>query len=176
MAWPGTAFHSQPVTCRGMCVCTSLLKDRRTFEETLPGPGQRDTVTQSPRSSRTNTCQAGPHTWTGGVLGGGGTGGPSACWERLTQLQGAGSGDRRQCTCSSHALLPESQESREFRLPGGHPTRAEGTGAKEEKVSDGCGGHRATGTAWRSSPAGGRAALSREGAPALTGRALRAHK
>lgn len=38
---------------------------------------------------------------------------------------------------SSHAVLPESQESREFRLPGGHPTWVEGTGAKEEKVSDG---------------------------------------
>lgn len=38
---------------------------------------------------------------------------------------------------SSHAMLPESQESREFRLPGGHPTWVEGTGAKEEKVSDG---------------------------------------
>lgn len=34
-------------------------------------------------------------------------------------------------------MLPESQESREFRLPGGHPTWVEGTGAKEEKVSDG---------------------------------------
>ena len=38
---------------------------------------------------------------------------------------------------SSHAMLPESQESREFRLPSGHPTWVEGTGAKEEKVSDG---------------------------------------
>ena len=40
---------------------------------------------------------------------------------------------------SSHAMLPESQESREFRLPGGHPTWVEGTGAKEEKVSGGRG-------------------------------------
>lgn len=76
-----------------------------------------------------------------------GRGGPTACWERLMQQQDAGSGDRRQCKFSSHALLPESQESREFRLPGGHPTRVEGTGAKEEKVSDGWGGHRATGEA-----------------------------
>jgi hypothetical protein len=33
-------------------------------------------------------------------------------------------------------MLPESQERREFRLPGGHPTWVEGTGAKEEEVSD----------------------------------------
>lgn len=38
---------------------------------------------------------------------------------------------------SSHAMLPGSQESREFCLPGGHPTWVEGTGAKEEKVSAG---------------------------------------
>lgn len=52
---------------------------------------------------------------------------------------------------SSHARLPESQESREFRLPGGLPTWVEGTGAKEEEVSDGWGlsqgpGHGATGS------------------------------
>lgn len=59
---------------------------------------------------------------------------------------------------SSHAMLPESQESREFRLPGGHPTWVEGTGAKEEKVSDGWGpgqgaGYGARGKGWRSRPA-----------------------
>lgn len=53
---------------------------------------------------------------------------------------------------SSHAVLPESQDSREFRWPGGHPTWVEGTGAKEEKVSDGEGEeaeHGPTGTRWR---------------------------
>lgn len=52
-------------------------------------------------------------------------------------MQRQDAGDRWQCASSSRASLPESQESREFRLPGGHPTRVEGTGAKEEKVSGG---------------------------------------
>lgn len=80
------------------------------------------------------------------------------------RLQCEGSGGRWQCKFSSHAMLPESRESSEFRLPGGHLTRVEGTGAKEEKVSDGWGGRGAIGTGWRSRLAGGQVPSSREGA------------
>lgn len=74
----------------------------------------------------------------------------------------------------SHAMLPGSQESREFCLPGGHPTWDEGTGAKEEKVSAGYGpgqeaGHGATGMGWRSRPLGSEG-LSGKGDTTLTGR------
>lgn len=57
----------------------------------------------------------------------------------------------------SHGKLPESQESREVRLPGRPPAWVEGTGAKEETVSDGWvprqeAGHGPTGIGWRSIP------------------------
>lgn len=46
------------------------------------------------------------------------------------------SAGRWQCGLLAHATLPESQDSSEFRLPSGHPAWVEGTGAREEEVSD----------------------------------------
>lgn len=71
-----------------------------------------------------------------------------ACWEKLIQLWYVGSGDRWQYKLLQPCQLPASQESKEFRLPGGHPTWAEGTGAKEEKVSDGWGQKAGHGSYW----------------------------
>lgn len=46
------------------------------------------------------------------------------------------SSNRWRCALLQHASLPESQESREFSLPGEHPASTGGAGATEEEVSD----------------------------------------
>lgn len=94
----------------------------KNLQEPLPGPGQSHPVTELEAKLALKCEQVGS---------------PSAYWDRLMQLWCVGSGDRWQCNILRHAMLPESQESREFCLPGGHPTWDEGTGAKEEKVSAG---------------------------------------